>query len=188
MSANVICSNCQGMKRNHPIAVDCSPGAKLKGVVTCLECNHAFPIVIQNGFITEQLPSMPISQSSKLSNKVPSDIKEYVQEAETAYFHECYKSSVIMCRRALQLSLIEKGIPDNRLGVMLDNAKSFFDEETFQIAKSIKYFGDVGVHRKFKIDTFLVGTVIYLTTTMLNELYNSELPPKLRVDSEGNTF
>ena len=109
-----------------------------------------------------------------MNPSVPDDIKEDIQEAERANYGQCHKACVTMCRRALQLSLIDKGIEDKPLGQMLEEAKGIkklLTDETYGLAKSIKHFGDIGAHRKETIDPEVARLVIYATVRMLNEIF-----------------
>ena len=105
---------------------------------------------------------------------MPSDIKDDVRESERANYAQCYKACVAMCRRALQLSLIDKGIEDKPLGKMIEEARSskkLLTDNTYNMAKSIKSYGDIGVHRTEKLEPKEVEIVIYMAVKMLNELY-----------------
>ena len=68
--------------------------------------------------------ALPGQQSDHLNSLVPPDLKDDVREAERANYSQCYKACVAMCRRALQLALIEKRIPDGGLGGMIESAKT----------------------------------------------------------------
>ncbi len=45
------------------------------------------------------------------------------------------------------------------------------EQKIFDLATSIKGFGDIGVHRKEKLEPQEVNMVIYATVRMLNELF-----------------
>jgi len=80
-----------------------------------------------------------------------------------------------MCRRALQLALIDKDIEDKPLSKMLKEAKTpkkLLDDDIYNLATSIKGFGDIGVHRREKLEPQEVNMVIYATVRMLNELFS----------------
>lgn len=76
-----------------------------------------------------------------------------------------------MCRRALQLALIDKGIKDKPLGQMIEEAKDLLEENTFALTKPIKGYGDIGAHRREILEPQEVGMVIYLAVKMLNEVF-----------------
>ena len=167
------CPNCQGGQRTDSIILNCERHAQLTGIVRCLVCNHEFPITLQNGAIIKLDLALPGTQSDKLNSSVPSDLKEDIQEAERAHYGQCFKACVAMCRRALQLALIEKGIGDTRLTPMLKEAltKKLLNDDTYTLSTTIKGYGDIGVHRKDKLDSEEVKMVIYSAVRMLNELF-----------------
>jgi hypothetical protein len=172
----IVCPNpkCLKNERGEHIEVQCKNAAQMQGIITCLNCNHEWPISIDNGHIKELGVALPISQSGKLSSGVYPDVKEDVKEAERCHYHRCYKACVTMCRRALQLSLIDKGMKDERLGKMLKDAhtvKKLLTDDTYTQAKSIKHFGDIGAHREETIEPEVARLVIFVTVQMLNEIF-----------------
>ena len=114
----------QGSSAPHPLlTIDCHRTHStrgrilLEGIVTCEaeehpDGSHSMPIRIRDNVIESTDPGMPISESRNLDSQVPDGIVQDVEEAERAHFTRCYKASVIMCRRAMQLGLIDKDIPD----------------------------------------------------------------------------
>lgn len=171
--ANLVCPICFGSKRTSVFNVDCTPDAELKGIIRCLMCQHELPITIRNGFITKTDVALPGAQSEQLHQSVPPDIKEDVKEAERAHYNQCEKACVTMCRRALQLGLIDRGVTDKPLSVMLNEAldKHFIDQKSYYLATSIKGYGDIGAHRRDELNPQEVNMVIYATVKMLNELF-----------------
>ena len=171
--AVVICPNCHGVRRTEEIRVDCQPGAKMWGIIQCLECGHEFPITMDRGYIQKIDIALPGAQSDRLNSSVPSDIKDDVGESERANYAQCYKACVAMCRRALQLSLIEKGVEDKPLSQMLKDALSskLLTQNTYNLSTSIKGYGDIGVHRKEQIEPEEAKLVIYTTVRMLNQIF-----------------
>lgn len=171
--ASIKCPVCHGKSRDSAISVECNPQAQMRGIIKCLACEHEWPITIESSFITKIDVSLPGAQSDKLGDLVPTDLKDDVKEAERANYSQCHKACVAMCRRALQLGLIEKGIPDGGLGGMIESAKTqkLIEQKIFDLAMSIKGFGDIGVHRKVELESQEVNLVIYATVRMLNELF-----------------
>ena len=169
----VICPKCHGERRTEEIRVDCQPGAKMWGIIQCLECGHEFPITMDRGYIQKIDIALPGQQSGRLNPSVPADLKDDVKEAERANYSQCFKACVAMCRRALQLGLIEKKIPDGSLGGMIESAKNqkLIEQRIFDLATSIKGFGDIGIHRKEELEQQDVNMVIHATVRMLNELF-----------------
>jgi hypothetical protein len=170
---HIMCPNCKSERRSGSIEVQCTNQAQMWGIIKCLNCEHEWPITIEDGYIKKIDIALPGVQSDQLNPSVPPDIQDDVREAERANYSQCYKACVTMCRRALQLSLIDKGIEDKPLGKMLEDAhkaKKFLTDDTYTLAKSIKHFGDIGAHRKEVIEPEVARLVIYTTVLMLNEL------------------
>jgi hypothetical protein len=169
----IVCpnQNCLKNAREEPFEVQCKNGAQIRGIITCLNCNHEWPITIDNGHIKEIAVALPAVQSDQLHESVPLDIQDDVQEAERANYSQCYKACVTMCRRALQLGLIDREIADGPLSGMLEEAKTLLDEDTYALAKSIKGYGDIGTHRREELNPEEVRMVIYAAVRMLNEIF-----------------
>jgi len=173
---HLICPKCEGQSRSHSspyIRVDCDDDTKIWGILQCLGCGHELPITINRGCIEKLDVSLPGTQSDNLGPSVPFDIKEDILEAERANYSQCYKACVTMCRRALQLGLIDKGIPDGPLGAMLKEAfdNKLLSQDIYNLSTSIKGYGDIGAHRREDLEPQEVNMVIYATVRMLNELF-----------------
>ena len=174
---DMICPKCQGISRTDKIQLSCSGRVTVTGIIRCGVCKHEFPFTMYGGqsdsFIQKLDTALPGAQSDRLNPSVPVGIREDIQEAERANYAQCYKASVAMCRRALQLSLIDKGIGDAPLSKMLEQAKvnKTLTDNTYNLATSIKGYGDIGVHRTDQLDPKEVELVIYTTVRMLNEIF-----------------
>jgi hypothetical protein len=172
----LICPKCQGESRVHAthMKFDCDSETKIWGIIQCLGCGHQMPITLNKGCIESVDVSLPATQSDHLISSVPDGIKDDIQEAERCNYYQCYKASVTMCRRALQLGLIDKGIPDGPLSGMLSQAKgSLLSQEIYDLATSIKGYGDIGAHRRERLEPQEVSMVIYAAVRMLNELFST---------------
>ena len=167
------CPKCQGVKRGPPIKVECEPEAEMRGIIKCLACGHEFPITMSKNYIQKLDTALPGIQSDLLTPSVSPDIQDDVREAERAHYAQCYKACVTMCRRALQLGLIDIGIPDGKLSVMLKAAhkQEKLNQKTYDLATTIKGFGDIGAHRREKLKPIEIQMVIHATVNMLNELF-----------------
>lgn len=152
----------------------CKGRATITGILKCGDpkCNNEQPFTIVNNSLQELLPSLPVEVSQKLSVKVPTDIVADIKEAERSEYMQCHKAAATMCRRALQLELIDRGIPDKPLSSMIEDAKNrhLLDDKTYILAVSIKGFGDIGAHRKEILDRGDIQTLLSVAVKMLNEL------------------
>jgi len=172
----LICPKCHKEGKGQGIRLECVGNIKVKGIIRCLQCQHERPFTMVSGYISALDIALPGAQSDRLDQLVPTDIKEDIREAERANYAQCYKSCVAMCRRALQLGLIDKKITDQPLSKMLSEAKDIelLTKDTYNLATSIKGYGDIGMHRKDILDPMDVNMVIHATVRMLNELFHSE--------------
>lgn len=155
-------------------APELSAQVRLEGIIICLDDGQRRPIKLVNNMIDETGPTMPVNESSNLIEAVPDGIKQDIEEAERDHFSQSYKSSVIMCRRAMQLGLVDKGISDGPLTRMLDKAKSdgvLNSDRAYAMAQGIKDFGDAGAHRTEILTDSQVRTVIYASVNLLNDIY-----------------
>ena len=170
--------HCPKCSRTTVIEVDCGPHAEMMGIIRCTLCGHEWPITISEGCISKLDTALPGAQSDKLDASVPSDIKEDLQEAERAHYAQCDKACATMCRRALQLGLMDKKIADAPLSAMLQEAlnKGLIEQKTYDLATSIKGYGDIGAHRKEHLESQEVSMLIYATVKMLNELFHKDTP------------
>jgi hypothetical protein len=169
------CPECDKRGEQNKVSLMCDGDFSIKGIMQCLRCQHERPIIMAKDCLQALSIALPGEQSSKLHSSVPLDIQEDVREAERANYAQCYKSCVTMCRRALQLALLDKGIKDGPLSKMLDDAvqhkDKLLDQNTFNLATSIKGYGDIGTHRKEQLEPEEVRIVIHMAVKMLNELF-----------------
>jgi hypothetical protein len=149
----------------------------LEGIITCLHDNHQRPITIINNVTDETSPTLPVNESSKLSQSVPDYIKQDIEEAERTYFVKAYKASVVMCRRALQIAIEQKpSAPQNTtLGPLRQWAQAqtppLLSVRVNSLVEGIKDYGDGGAHRVEHFEPQTVAMVIHITVETLNELF-----------------
>ena len=136
---------------------------------------HKWPLTMRNGVPWGQ-PEMPVIASADLDSAVQSGLVQDIKEAEEAHFHQLFKATTVMCRRAVQLSLeplVPKG-KGNTLGPLLNNAKAMtpppLTDEGFLRANSILKLGNAGAHREEIIARRDAGRAIEDAVDVLNEL------------------
>ncbi len=159
--------------RKPAFVLECHTGYTLRGIITCTEHKNSFPIVVEEGVLRELSRELPTVYYKRLSENIKDDVREDIKEAEIANYNQCYKASVTMCRRALQLGLIDRGIKDGRLDNMLKVAHTskLLTDDTYTFATSVKGFGDIGAHRREYIEPDEVILVIRTAVRILNELF-----------------
>ena len=167
------CPHCVASGYPHEFTISTAGNFEMKGNIKCLRCGLERPFTLAHQYFRELAILVPGEQSGRLHSSVPSDLKEDIQEAERANYAQCYKASVTMCRRAVQLALIDKGIEDAPLHAMLQKAQGeeLLTIDTYNLATSIKHYGDIGAHRRELLEPQEVPIVVYMAVKMLNELF-----------------
>lgn len=155
------------------LRIDINGDYVIRGTMTCIVGQHERPFTMRRQHLQQLDVLLPEAESDKLSTNVPDHCKDDIREAERANYAQCHKSSVVMCRRALQLSLVDKGIPDGPLAAMLHQAQSqgVITGQTFALVVSIKAFGDIGAHKAQIIEPDEARLGIFATVRLLNEIW-----------------
>ena len=168
------------IRMNQMGSVSTGKGLELRATLVCMQDGHEWPITIREDRVISTDVALPVTESSRLSPKVATDIADDIREAERAYFSQCYKAAVTMCRRAIQLGLIDKGIQDKPLSQMIEEAKKpgvlKEEDKTTAIAfiNAVKVYGDIGAHRRQQIQPNEVPVVILTAVRFLNALFSPE--------------
>lgn len=143
----------------------------LRGVLTCVLDGHRWPIQMRDSSLQETAKALPSTASASLNPQVPDSICQDMEEAEEAHFYQLYKSSVIMCRRALQLGIETKpNAPQDRtLGPLLawgrQQSPPLLTTATDALAEGIQEYGNIGAHRVEHIPPETASMVIHITVT-----------------------
>jgi len=118
----------------------------------CSNCNG----VIVSKFIQSQNINQsriyPLTKiKPKISiNKLPDNIKnDYVESLED-YSNGCYISCVIMCRRAIQQSCLDKGAKKKNLYDQIEELD--IDNNLKQLAHKLRFWGNSGAHPDILLD------------------------------------
>jgi hypothetical protein len=170
------CGQSALLSLQRPGVTNLSNDLEFRGIVRCSGEGHEWPMAIKtDNIIQNTAQMMPVLESTSLSQKVPVGIVQDIQEAERDHFAQSYKSAVVMCRRALQLALEDKGVTGRTLGPMLTTARSMtpplLSARTDALAEGIKDYGDGGAHRREDIDAATAALVIHVTAQALNEIF-----------------
>ena len=172
----VVCPVCAsagaGRALSHmTVTIEGSP-IRMRGIFRCPRDSHEWPFEFSDGTFRELRRDLPVHCSEDLDQAIPEHLRADVREAETAHYHQCNNAAVVLCRRALQLALVGKGIGDKRLSAMLGEAdqQRILTSSTAKLAQGIKAFGDGGAHRMAELNPNDVYMTIYATVRLLNEL------------------
>ncbi len=124
----------------------------------CLDDNsYQAPWVCQNcnGFIITKrqfkdswdsiriFPLVKIKPKIKI-DKLPDNIRNDYLESLEDYSNGCYTSSVIMCRRVIQQSCVEKGANKENLFDQIEELK--IDDNLKKLAHKLRFWGNRGAH------------------------------------------
>ncbi len=169
----ISCPICREKYSHAEFTVRCTGESKMWGIIQCTRCLHEMPFNMYHDRMQSLDIALPGAQSDRLNPSVPTDLVDDVQEAERANYSQCYKASVTMCRRAVQLGIMDKGIPDAPFQRMLDDAlgQELISQDIYNLATSIKGYGDIGAHRREELDPEDVRMVIHAAVRMLNDMF-----------------
>jgi hypothetical protein len=97
-----------------------------------------------NNIILDQYPK----RTPKLDEAIPSDVASDYIEAIKCYDVSAFKASVVMCRRALQTSVLDKGASKGNLNDQIDELcrKGIITEDIGNWSHEIRLTGNIGAH------------------------------------------
>ena len=195
MPSPVTCRKCQAEGHTPPGRAEITfrqlqgVSLELRGLLRCL-CDRCdgdrWPITMREEEIIETAPSLPVSEAERLSSNICNTYQglvEDVEEAETAHFAQNYKSSAVMCRRALQLAfedrltakqvqLQQQETLGTLLGIVKNTNPISLASQFITYAERVKDFGNEGAHSRVgHLEPSDVAVVIHDTVVILNELY-----------------
>jgi hypothetical protein len=113
-------------------------------IYRCDHCNEDFLLIVEGNKIVDQYPK----RTPKLDVAIPLDVANDYVEAIKCFDISAYKASVVMCRRALQTSVIDKGAGKGRLVDQIDelSTKGTITEDIKNWAHEIRLTANIGAH------------------------------------------
>ena len=164
---------CERLDIGDVIRVEGTERAQLIGTLTCLIDGTEWSVVVRRDRLESSAALSLGSASQRLNKTVPSDIAADMKEAERAHFSQCDRASVALCRHALRLGLLERGITDGPLGSMLGRASTLglLTDSTHELSLSLKGYAETGPYRWEQPPHPEMEMMIYSTVLMLNELF-----------------
>ena len=183
--------NCLGCGQS--IYLEQDTYANFQGPITCPECKIQQEVIIAQGGLTgtNALPGTYDQIWDILGWKVTYDIVQDLAESARDYKVQSYKSSLVMCGRCMQAALLEKGVPDQGLESMINEAKDLgiITEELQQEAHAVKFFRNTGAHPKNpalrNVTPIQAMMGIEVTKEFLKHLY-PEIPPASQSGTSSN--
>lgn len=153
----------------------------------CLNCNG----VIASKFIPphQSINSAQIFPLIKIRPKIvveklPDNIRNDYMESLEDYSNGCYASSIIMCRRVIQKSCIDKGAKKKALFDQIEELN--IDEALKKLAHKLRFWGNKGAHPDILLDEEVAETdaklAIDFTEKFLQYIY---IIPKEIEEIEG---
>jgi len=113
-------------------------------IYMCDHCSKLFLLVMDKGKVIDQYPK----RTPKLDAAIPLDVANDYIEAIKCFDVSAFKASVVMCRRALQTSVIGKGASNGRLIDQIDELcrKGVITEDIGKWSHEIRLTGNIGAH------------------------------------------
>ena len=113
-------------------------------ILKCDNCGELILFIYKNRRLVDQYPK----RIPKLHKSIPKRVAEDYVEAIKCFDVGANKASVVMCRRALQSSVIEKGAEKDRL---VDQIDELYESQTItkdikDWAHEIRLTGNIGAH------------------------------------------
>lgn len=176
MTTNIDCPTCTPKDGRHHFLYNCAGNFLLCGTIKCLVCNDERSFSAKGEYIREIGLGLTYAESKRLTSNVFADRKDDIEEAERANYYQCYKAAVVMCRRAIQLALNDKDIPDSNFSNMIEKAHDeqfkLLGDDTYMMVKLVKLFGDKGAHKRDTIAPPDVTQAIHVSVEALNDIFN----------------
>jgi len=151
------------------------------GAIQCPKCTRTLNIAIKEVYgntygLVQGVKLVKIQLS--LPSLVPKAVKDDFDESLRCFNESnAFKSTVVMCRRALESVAESKGITGGNLADKLTtlNKKGFIDNATLNTATGIRQFGNYGSHPQDDllkdIGEFEAEMVLKITGRLLNEIF-----------------
>jgi hypothetical protein len=145
MVPNVQCLTC-----GQNIALEVYSYHNYQGPVICPSCRSSQQVVIAEGMLKAANRALNIFDTvgDIVEIQWPAPVFADLVEAASAFNVNAYKACVVMCRRALQGILLERGVEDGSLANMIAAAKGTpgLPADLYESASAVRVFGNSGAH------------------------------------------
>ncbi len=132
-------------------------------LVKCTACsNVSLLVAMKIGWDDESLSDIYEDESAvypapprSLSAAIPKTLQHCFQEARACYQARAYTASAIMCRRALELLALERGIKERSLDRSLEKLKDqgHIDQRLFDWCDALRLAGNQAAHGMTSVRT-----------------------------------
>jgi hypothetical protein len=115
---------------------------------------------------------------SELTTAIHEDARRDFLEGVKAFNAQCFKSTVVMCRRSLQISVIDKGANGDKLNQQIEDLKNIgkIDISLYHFASGCRQLGNYGAHPQDDelrdVDEGAAKLVLDITYKLLGQLYS----------------
>lgn len=119
----------------------------------------------------------PDTSASDFHSSIPEPIRRDFAESRRCWFADAHKGVVVMCRRVMQLIVVDKGANGSRLIDQIDDlhSKGLITKSLHDAAHEIRHFGNFGAHpRDDGLDDIKeedADLILKLTNQFLIDLY-----------------
>lgn len=150
-----------------------------EGTVQCRNCGKTLFVRILEGYLVQEV--RPFKFSISISSKIPKEVRSDLDEAMNCFGVDCYKASVVMCRRTLESAMDMIGISGNTLAEKLQGSfrKGLMDNATYNACSGIRLFGNYGAHPKNdllkQVDEFEAELVLKISSRVLSEIFSNKV-------------
>jgi len=119
-------------------------GSTNHGIFACDKCGGVVYFIMEKDQVKDYYPKRIPQTDESIPTEIANDYKEAVKCFDVGAF----KASVVMSRRAIQSSALEKGIKKGKLRDQIDelHAKKFIPDSVKEWAQEIRLTGNIGAH------------------------------------------
>lgn len=142
------CPHCKAKCQFDSVAVDnkCSIDGKYQAPWVCQNCGGF--IITKRPYTSDWseiqfFPLVKINPNIKI-DKLPENIRNDYLESLEDYSNGCYTSAIIMCRRVIQQSCLDKKVKKQNLYEQIEELS--IDENLKQLAHKLRFWGNKGAH------------------------------------------
>jgi hypothetical protein len=113
-------------------------------IYECDKCSGLVLLIFEDRKVVDQYPK----RIPQLDDSIPSEVANDYIEAIKCFDVGANKASVVMCRRALQTSVIERGAKRHKLTQQIDELfkKGIITKDIKDWAHEIRLTGNIGAH------------------------------------------
>jgi len=119
-------------------------GSRSHGIFSCDRCGNVVYFVIENNQVKDYYPK----RTPQTDESIPTEIADDYKEAVKCFDVGAFKASVVMSRRAIQSSALEKNIKKGKLRDQIDelHTRKFIPASVKEWAHEIRLTGNIGAH------------------------------------------